>query len=74
MKQETDTLWYADEGKFIVRKNDNAVMGEGINIGVEDSIDNYMEREYTQEEFEQFYANLGMKPPVKATKEEEQQQ
>lgn len=43
MKQINEHLYYADEGKVIVRISDNFVMGDGIDLGDNDSIDNYTE-------------------------------
>lgn len=43
MKQITDTLFYADEGKTFIRKEDGFDMGNGIDLGVDDTIENYEE-------------------------------
>ena len=45
----SDIGYIAEEGKTIIRKEDGADMGEGIILGVEDSIDNYEEVEKGKE-------------------------
>lgn len=45
----------ADEGCFIVRKIDDFVMGENICLGDNDSSENYYDKKYSQEEYEEFY-------------------
>ena len=45
----------ADEGCFIVRKVDDFVMGENICLGDNDSSENYYDKKYSQEEYEEFY-------------------
>ena len=52
MTQGQYNIYKADEGKFIYRKSDDFLFGEGICLGEGDSIDNYYEREYTEEEKE----------------------
>ena len=37
--------WIAAEGKTIIRKEDGFNMGEEIWLGVDDSIDNYTEKD-----------------------------
>jgi len=49
MKHADNTLYLADEGKTFVRKDDAFVMGTGIDLGINDSIDNYEEVELTEE-------------------------
>lgn len=60
MKQENN-IYTAEEGKLIVRKSDNFIMGPDIDLGSADSIDNYEEREFTEEEIKEFYASIGIK-------------
>lgn len=61
MKKIEDTSRYkAEEGCFIVRKADGFIMGEDIDLGSADSIDNYEDREYTEEEREEFYKSVGI--------------
>ena len=43
MKQETERLYLCDEGKVFIRKADGFIMGDGIDLGDEDTIDNYEE-------------------------------
>lgn len=47
--EENSNLYLADEGKTIARKADGFVMGTGIDLGVDDSIDNYEEIDLTEE-------------------------
>lgn len=46
--KENSSLWLADEGKTIARKADGFVMGTGIDLGVDDAIDNYIEIALTE--------------------------
>ncbi len=55
----------ADEGNFIVRKQDGFIMGEDICLGSADSIDNYEEQPYTEESYEAFYESIGIESPKK---------
>lgn len=55
----------ADEGKMIVRKSDGFIMGDGLDLGVSDSIDNYEERGFTEEERAAFWESIGMDDPKK---------
>lgn len=59
MKQEGNK-YYAEDGKFIVRKSDGFIMGEGIDLGSSDSIDNYEEQPYTEESYNEFYESLSL--------------
>lgn len=61
--------YFAEEGKFIVRKSDGFVMGENIDLGSEDSIKNYEEKEYTEEEYDAFYESINMPNPHKKQEE-----
>ena len=65
MKQITNTIYKADEGCFIVRIADNFIMGEDIDLGSTDSIDNYKDEPYTEESYKAFYESLGMEVPKK---------
>lgn len=47
--EENSNLYLAEEGKTIARKADGFVMGTGIDLGVDDSIDNYEEIDLTEE-------------------------
>lgn len=53
MKQEGN-IYTADEGKLIVRKSDDFIMGVSIDLGSADSIDNYEEREFPQDVIDQY--------------------
>lgn len=44
MKQIDNHLYFADEGKTFIRKSDGFDMGDGIDLGTNDSIDNYEEK------------------------------
>lgn len=64
MKQISEHLFKADSGCFIVRKEDNFIMGEAIDLGTADSIDNYTDSPYTEESYKEFYLSIGMEPPA----------
>ena len=68
---ENTSIYKADEGCFIVRKKDNFIMGEDIDLGSADSIDNYEDKKYTEEEYKEFYKSIGMKYKVKEGKKDE---
>ena len=57
---ENTSIYKADEGCFIVRKEDNFIMGEDIDLGSADSIDNYKDEQYTEESYKQFYESIGI--------------
>ena len=59
MKQIHETLYQANEGCFIVRKSDDFIMGESIDLGSADSIDNYEDIPFTEESYRDFYASVG---------------
>lgn len=65
------SLYEADEGRMLVRKADGFIMGDGIDLGVDDSIDNYEERVFTPEERAAFWASIGMDDPKKPREEAE---
>ena len=69
--EEGTSLYEADDGKMLVRKSDGQIMGDGIDLGVDDSIDNYEEREFTEEERAAFWESIGMDDPKKPRDEEE---
>lgn len=54
MKQEGN-IYKAEEGKLIVRKSDDFIMGPDIDLGSADTIDNYEERDFSEEEIKEFY-------------------
>lgn len=57
----TDNRRYAaDEGCFIVRKSDQKIMGEAIDLGSDDAIENYTEKAFTEEEIAQFHKEWGI--------------
>lgn len=49
---------YASKGCFIKSKVDLKIFGPCIVLGIGDSIDNYEEYEYTEEEYRNFYKEL----------------
>lgn len=59
MKKEGN-IYTADEGKLIVRKADDFIMGDAIDLGSADSIENYEERAFTEEEIAAFWESLGI--------------
>lgn len=62
---EQSSNYKAAEGCFIVRKSDGFIMGEEIDLGSADSIDNYEDKEYTEESYNAFYESIGMESPKK---------
>lgn len=48
-------IYTADAGKLIVRKVDDFVMGDIIDLGTEDDIANYEERAFSEEEIAEFF-------------------
>lgn len=64
-------LYEADDGKMFVRLSDGKIMGDGIDLGADDSIDNYEERTFTEEERAAFWGSIGMDDPKKHQNGEE---
>ena len=60
---EQSSNYKAAEGCFIVRKADGFIMGEDIDLGSADSIDNYEDKPYTEEERKAFYESIGISVP-----------
>lgn len=56
--EQNGNIYTADEGKLIVRIADDFIMGDAIDLGSADSIDNYEEREFTDEEIKAFYKSV----------------
>ena len=52
--EQIGNKWKADKGNFFVRRSDNKVMGDTMFLGNNDSIDNYFEKAFTNEEREEF--------------------
>lgn len=59
--EENSNLYKCDEGYLFVRKSDGFVMGDGVDLGETDSIDNYEEREFTAEEIAAFENRMGIR-------------
>lgn len=57
---ENTSVYKADEGCFIVRKADGFIMGESIDLGSADSILNYEDKTYTEEEYNEFCEKYGI--------------
>ena len=58
MRQE-DNMYYAEDEKgLIVRKEDQFIMGPIICLGETDSIENYEEKSFSDEEIEAFYKSI----------------
>ena len=62
---ENSRTYEADDGKMLVRKSDDKVIGDGICLGDNDDIGNYEEREFTDEQRAQFFKDIGMEDPKK---------
>lgn len=58
---ENTSIYKAEEEKLIVRKADNFIMGDAIDLGSEDDINNYEDREFSQEEIDAFYESINFK-------------
>ena len=58
-----NNIYTADEGKLIVRKADDFIMGDAIDLGSADSIDNYEERAFSEEEIKAFWESIGIPVP-----------
>ena len=56
----TGNIYKADEGKLIVRKIDDFIMGDAIDLGSADNIDNYEERAFSEEEINAFWESLSI--------------
>ena len=52
-------MYYASDGKLIVRKSDGFIMGTCICLGSADSIQNYEERTFTEEAIRDFNERVG---------------
>ena len=63
--KENSRMYKADDGKMLVRKSDGKIMGDGISLGRNDSIDNYEERGFTEEERAAFWKSVGRPDPKK---------
>ena len=57
--EQRGRIYKSSEGKLIVRKGDDFIMGDRIDLGSNDSIDNYEERSFTEEEIANFYKGIG---------------
>ena len=69
MKHKDNSRMYkADDGKMLVRKSDGKIMGDGVSLGRNDSIDNYEESEFTDEERASFWKSIGREDPKKRHK------
>lgn len=55
-----NNLYKAEKGKLIVRKEDNFIMGPAIDLGSNDDINNYEEREFTEEEIKEFFKSINV--------------
>ena len=55
---EGTNIWEAENGQFIVHKGNGFIMGDSIDLGKYDSIDNYEEQPYTAESRADFFESL----------------
>ena len=60
MKKVNEHFYEAEAGCFIVRKEDDFIMGEAIDLGVSDSIDNYKDVPFTEDSYKEFYESIGV--------------
>lgn len=56
---QNENIYKADKGKWFVRKADSFVMGKSLDMGIYDSIENYDEVAYTEEEYNEFQNRYG---------------
>ncbi len=56
--KHTNNIYTANKGNFFIRKEDGLIMGSTITLGDIDSIDNYIERPYTKEEYDSLYGRV----------------
>ena len=63
MKKINEHFYEADKGCFIVRKEDDFIMGEAIDLGLSDSIDNYKDVPFTEDSYKEFYESIGVENP-----------
>ena len=54
-------MYYAEQGKLIVRKEDNFVMGDAICLGETDDIKKYEERAFSEDEIAAFNERVGVR-------------
>lgn len=59
MRQEGNLYYVEDERNLIVRIRDQFIMGPNIDLGETDSIDNYEEKSFSDEELRAFYESIG---------------
>ena len=62
---EKSKIYIADNSKMFVRKSDGRIFGDHVQLGRNGSIDNYEEREFTEEERAAFWESIGMDDPKK---------
>ena len=55
MKKNMENIIKANDGQIFVRKNDEFIMGTTIVLGKNDTIDNYVQRDCTEEEMKVYY-------------------
>lgn len=60
---ENTNIYKANKGCFIVRISDGFIMGEDIDLGTADNINNYRDEQYTESSYVEFYNRLGMEVP-----------
>ena len=56
--KENTSIYIAEEGCLIIRKKDRLLMGDCIDLGSVDCIDNYEDKEYSKEELDAYYTTL----------------
>lgn len=57
--EKNSRIYRAGKGKLIVRISDGFVMGDAIDLGDNDSIDNYEDRKFSKEDISAFYDSIG---------------
>ena len=70
---EKSRIYTAGEGKMFVRKSDGRIFGDALQLGQNDAIDNYEEREFTEDERAAFWESVGIEDPKKAKEKHRQE-
>lgn len=50
-----DNIYNTDEMKMFIRKSDNYIMGDCIILNEDDSIDNYEEKQFSEDELKEIF-------------------
>ena len=59
--KENTSIYIAEKGCLIIRKKDGLLMGDCIDLGSADCIDNYEDKEYSKEEIDAYHTSIKTK-------------